>query len=111
MPGCSVSLTTESFCSVLNRRRRATPVMTSIFENVSDISVCLGACPRNALELADEEKRIFCTFWSARTGKFQKVMSGANQCPLASDFVEPPKQQLAEAFRVLDFFRYRFEHR
>src|SRR6516162_32896 len=51
MPGCSVSLTTESFCSVVNRRRRATPVMTSIFENVSDIGVCLGLClapPANA---------------------------------------------------------------
>jgi hypothetical protein len=39
MPGCSVSLTTESFCSVVNRRRRATPVMTSTFENVSDSRV------------------------------------------------------------------------
>src|ERR1700761_9791281 len=51
MPGCSVSLTTESFCSVVNRRRRATPVMTSTFENVSDIGVCLGLClapPANA---------------------------------------------------------------
>jgi hypothetical protein len=36
MLGCSVSLTTKSFCSVVNRRRRATPVMTSTFENVSD---------------------------------------------------------------------------
>src|SRR6185436_18677419 len=42
MPGCSVSLTTRSFCSVVNRRRRATPVITSTFENVSDIGVCLG---------------------------------------------------------------------
>src|SRR3974390_340607 len=35
----------------VNRRRRATPVMPSIFENVSDISVCLGLCltpPANA---------------------------------------------------------------
>src|ERR1700735_4986338 len=51
MPGCSVSLTTERFCSVVNRRRRATPVMTSTFENVSDIGVCLGLClapPANA---------------------------------------------------------------
>src|SRR6476620_3066869 len=51
MPGCSVSLTTRSFCSVVNRRRRATPVMTSTFENVSDIGVCLGLClvpPANA---------------------------------------------------------------
>src|ERR1700727_3863648 len=51
MPGCSVSLTTESFCSVVNRRRRATPVMTSTFENVSDIGLCLGLClapPANA---------------------------------------------------------------
>ena len=84
--------------------------MTSTFENVSDIGVCLGACPRNALELADEEKRIFCTFWSARTGKFQKIMSGANQCPLASDFVEPTKQQLAETFSVLDLSEYRFDN-
>ena len=36
MPGCSVSLTTKSFCSVVNRRRRATPAIISIFENVSD---------------------------------------------------------------------------
>ncbi|MGY4230224.1 hypothetical protein ACVMIH_007585 [Bradyrhizobium sp. USDA 4503] len=46
-----VSLTTKSFCSVVNRRRRATPVMTSTFENVSDIGVCLGlglAPPANA---------------------------------------------------------------
>src|SRR4029079_19699073 len=51
MPGCSVSLTTRSFCSVVNRRRRATPVMTSTFENVSDIGGCLGLClvpPANA---------------------------------------------------------------
>src|ERR1700731_332404 len=51
MPGCSVSLTTESFCSVVNRLRRATPVMTSTFENVSDIGLCLGLClapPANA---------------------------------------------------------------
>jgi hypothetical protein len=41
----------DSFCSVVNRRRRATPVMTSTFENVSDIGVCLGLClapPANA---------------------------------------------------------------
>lgn len=44
MPGCSVSLTTESLCSVANRRRRATPVMTFTFENVSDIGVCLELC-------------------------------------------------------------------
>src|SRR5205085_10985269 len=42
MPGCIVSATTASFRSVQKRRRRATPVMTSIFENVSDIGVCLG---------------------------------------------------------------------
>src|SRR5437764_4354548 len=44
MPGCIVSATTASFRSVENRRRRATPVMTSTFENVSDIGVCLGLC-------------------------------------------------------------------
>src|SRR5437588_8698304 len=42
MPGCMVSATTASFCSVEYRRRRATPVITSTFENVSDIGVCLG---------------------------------------------------------------------
>src|SRR5438270_7455913 len=42
MPGCIVSVTTASFRSVEKRRRRATPVMTSTFENVSDIGVCLG---------------------------------------------------------------------
>src|SRR5207248_9770172 len=44
MPGCIVSATTASFRSVENRRRRATPVMTSTFENVSDIGVCPGLC-------------------------------------------------------------------
>src|SRR6202035_3229201 len=42
MPGCIVSATTASFRSVERRRRRATPVITSTFENVSDIGVCLG---------------------------------------------------------------------
>jgi len=58
MPGCSVSLTTESFCSVVNRRRRATPVMTSIFENVADISVCLGACPSISLSFQSDHDSI-----------------------------------------------------
>jgi hypothetical protein len=56
------------------------------------------------------QKEYFGTLWSARTGKFQKIMSGANQCPLASDFVEPTKQQLAETFSVLDLSEYRFEN-
>src|SRR5438874_11961412 len=42
MPGCIVSAITASFRSVEKRRRRATPVITSTFENVSDIGVCLG---------------------------------------------------------------------
>src|SRR5438552_13005938 len=42
MPGCIVSATTASFRSVEKRRRRATPVITSTFENMSDIGVCLG---------------------------------------------------------------------
>src|SRR5437868_15483855 len=42
MPGCMVSVTTASFCSVEYRRRRATPVITSSLENLSDIDVCLG---------------------------------------------------------------------
>ena len=33
-----------SFCSVVERRRRATPVITSTFENVSDIGLSLGQC-------------------------------------------------------------------
>src|SRR2546423_8660904 len=44
MPGCIVSATTASFRSVEKRRRRATPVITSTFENVSDIGVCPGLC-------------------------------------------------------------------
>ena len=39
MPGCILSATTASFTSVGNRRRRATPLITSTFENVSDIGV------------------------------------------------------------------------
>ena len=42
MPGCIVSAITASFRSVEKRRRLATPVITSTFENVSDIGVCPG---------------------------------------------------------------------
>src|SRR3954447_15686903 len=42
MPGCIVSATTANFSSVEKRRLRATPVITSTFENVSDIGTCLG---------------------------------------------------------------------
>src|SRR6266567_7859499 len=42
MPGCFVSATTASFRSVEKRRLRATPVITSTLENVSDIGTCLG---------------------------------------------------------------------
>src|ERR1700704_458490 len=42
MPGCIVSATTASFSSVEKRRLRATPLITSTFENVSDIGTCLG---------------------------------------------------------------------
>src|SRR5947207_12734030 len=42
MPGCIVSPTTASFKSVEKRRLRATPVITSTLENVSDIGTCLG---------------------------------------------------------------------
>src|SRR5205823_3813078 len=44
MPGCIVSAITASFRSVVKRRRLATPVITSTFENVSDIGVCPGLC-------------------------------------------------------------------
>src|SRR5436853_5910017 len=42
MPGCIVSATTASFRSVEKRRLRATPVITSTLEKVSDIGTCLG---------------------------------------------------------------------
>src|SRR5690242_17654250 len=42
MPGCMLSATKASFSSVEKRRLRATPVITSTFENVSDIGTCLG---------------------------------------------------------------------
>jgi hypothetical protein len=42
------------------------------------------------------QKEYFSQAPLARTGKFQKIVSGANQCPLGSDFVEPTKQKLAE---------------
>src|SRR5262249_23263131 len=44
MPGCIVSATTASFNSVEKRRLQATPVITSTFENASDIGVSLGLC-------------------------------------------------------------------
>src|SRR5262249_681431 len=44
MPGCIVSATTANFNSLGKRRRRATPVITSTFENMSDIGVSLGLC-------------------------------------------------------------------
>src|SRR5437764_2932403 len=44
MPGCIVSAITAGFRSVEKRRRLATPVITSTFENVSDIGVCPGLC-------------------------------------------------------------------
>jgi hypothetical protein len=47
MPGCIVSATTASFNSVEKRRRRAMPVITSAFENVSDIGVCLHLVTEN----------------------------------------------------------------
>lgn len=37
-----LSATTASFCSVVKRRRRATPVMISTLENVSDIGIAPG---------------------------------------------------------------------
>src|SRR5690348_9061042 len=42
MPGCMLSATKASFSSVEKRRLRATPVITSTFENVSDIGIRLG---------------------------------------------------------------------
>jgi hypothetical protein len=40
---------TASFCSVVKRRRRATPVMTSTRENVSDIGIAPGLSPGPAV--------------------------------------------------------------
>jgi len=62
------------------------------------------------LNLQMRQKEYFGTLRSARTGKFQKIMGGANQCPLASDFVEPTKQQLAETSSVFDLSEYRFDN-
>src|SRR5947207_5904948 len=70
MPGRIVSATTASFGSVEKRRRRATPVITSTFENVSDIGVCPGLClgppakagvrlKRGAVQLS-RTRRTFC---------------------------------------------------
>src|ERR1051325_1815279 len=42
MPGCMLSATKASLSSVEKRRLRATPVITSTFENVSDIGIRLG---------------------------------------------------------------------
>jgi hypothetical protein len=39
IPSYIVSATTASFCSVVKRRRRATPEIISILENVSDIGI------------------------------------------------------------------------
>jgi hypothetical protein len=48
------------------------------------------------LSVQMRQKKYLGRLRSARTGKFQKIVIGANQCPLASDFVEPTKQELAE---------------
>src|SRR5712672_457946 len=42
MPGCSVSAIMAILCATVKRRRRATPALTSIFEDDSDIGVSLG---------------------------------------------------------------------
>jgi len=62
------------------------------------------------LSLQMVKKNIFGRLRSARTGKFQKIMSGANQRPLASNFVEPTKQQLAETSSALELSEYWFDN-
>jgi len=58
MPGCIVSATTASFTSVGNRRRRATPLITSTFENVSDIGVSLGLSLGPPASLVSGQNRV-----------------------------------------------------
>ena len=64
MPSCRASATTASFSSVKNRRRRATPVITSTFENVLEISVCPG------LSLGTSASPGVRSRWSALQGHF-----------------------------------------
>src|SRR5215467_12099315 len=66
MPGCRLSATKASFSSVEKRRLRATPVITSTFENVSDIGVCLGLSLGPPASAGVRSKR----------GAVQKVMAG-----------------------------------
>jgi hypothetical protein len=67
-------LTTESFCSVVNRRRRATPVITSTFENVSDTGVCLAppVSGQNGVQFMVGASIVICD---------HSKLSGSNQPP------------------------------
>src|SRR6185503_18868680 len=99
MPGCIVSATTASFRSVEKWRRRATPVITSTFENVSDIGVCLGACPSNAPGLGCRDAN---QAPSARDGELQKIVGCAEERPFGPDLIEPAEEKLPETSGVLD---------
>jgi hypothetical protein len=59
LPGCIVSATTASFRLVEKRRRRATPVTTSTFENVSHIGVRPTAMLSTLASLYQDARRFF----------------------------------------------------
>src|SRR5512138_716616 len=86
MPGCIVSATTASFRSVENRRRRAMPVITSTFENVSDIGVCLGLCLGPPAKAGVRSKRGAVHSRPANSGPIDP--DGLRLAPVAADQVE-----------------------
>src|SRR5947209_13696483 len=87
MPGCMVSVTTASFCSVEYRRRRATPVITSSLENLSDIDVCLGLSLGPPANAGVRSKRGAV---QAPVATFQHgdCRSGQGRAPLLAPFAE-----------------------
>src|SRR5204863_3318713 len=93
MPGCIVSAMTASFRSVEKRRRRATPVMTSTFENVSDIGVCLGLYlgpPAKAGVRSKQGAVHRFMSWAAPETSIVASVSGYENCPGWQSDGEPP---------------------
>src|SRR6185437_2212099 len=109
MPGCIVSATTASFKSMENRRRRATPVITSTFENVSDIGVCLGLSlgPPAKAGVRSKQGAIQCRIRSAPFTHCDLYTSPIVPSGTAEDFrphtIEP---HAACPFRPIDLQRY-----
>src|SRR3954470_5211687 len=82
MPGCIVSATTANFSSVEKRRLRATPVITSTFENVSDIGTCLGLF-LGPLGYRPCPVKTGCTPWTAAKQCVQSIFMVAKTVSLA----------------------------